>query len=70
MLKRLLLLTTLLLCSTLSAGCQSTGKNYPVQEGVDLVWLDKGQVLTAPTSGAFLSDSFYKEQFDRCGDHR
>lgn len=69
MLKRLLLLTTLLLCSMLSAGCQTTN-NYPVQEGVDLVWLTKGQALTAPTDGAFLSDRFYKEQFDRCGDKK
>ena len=38
----------------------------PIQEGVDLVWLDRGQQFEAPVRGAFLSDSFYKFQIERC----
>jgi len=48
-----------------AAGC-STAKSYLAQEGVDLVWLEKGQDLKAPVRGLFLSDSFYNYQFDRC----
>lgn len=47
------------------AGCASIGE-VPIQEGVDLVWLDGGEVFTAPVRGAFLSDSYYKFQFERC----
>ena len=64
--KKLWIITILLGCLTLSAGCKSIA-NYPVQEGVDLVWLKKGQPLTAPVDGAFVSNGYYKEQFDRCG---
>jgi len=63
--KKLWLIAILLGCLTLSAGCKSIN-NYPVQEGVDLVWVKKGQTLIAPTDGAFLSTTFYQEQFDRC----
>ena len=48
-----------------AAGC-SAAKPYLAQEGRDLVWLKQGEQLTAPASGAFLSDEFYQYQFDRC----
>jgi predicted small secreted protein len=64
--KKLLIITILLVLSTLSAGCASIGKDVPVQEGVDIIWVKKGQTVTAPVDGAFLSNSFYKFQFDRC----
>lgn len=44
----------------------------PIQDGVDIVWLEKGQQFPpdgAPARGAFVSDKFYKFQFERCGDH-
>lgn len=71
---RKLLLTSMipLLFWTLFAGCASTGKDMPIQDGVDIVWLEKGQQFPpdgAPARGAFVSDKFYKFQFERCGDH-
>jgi len=66
MAKTLLRNTILAVFLTLfAAGC-STAKPFLAQEGRDLVWLKQGQVLTAPVSGAFLSDEFYQYQFDRC----
>jgi len=65
--RKTLLRNTILLVSllVLGSGC-STAKPYLAQEGVDLVWLEKGQDLKAPVRGLFLSDSFYNYQFDRC----
>ena len=64
--KRLLKNTILLACLLLSVTGCSTAKPFLAQEGRDLVWLKKGEQLTAPASGAFLSDEFYQYQFDRC----
>jgi len=61
----LLLMAILLALLMQNVACKSIG-NYPVQEGVDLIWVKKGQTVVAPTDGAFLSTAFYKEQFDRC----
>ena len=61
-LRSMILLASLLAFGT---GC-STAKPFLAQEGRDLVWLKQGQALTAPASGAFLSDEFYNYQFDRC----
>ncbi len=56
----------LLALSLHNVGCASTGKDVPVIAGQDIVWLEKGDTLKAPVRGAFLSDSYYKFQFDRC----
>lgn len=51
----------------LIAGCNSTNKPpVPYQEGVDYIALEKGQSLTAPVRGQFLSDTYYKYREEAC----
>lgn len=65
--KKQLTLTILTLNLMLIAGCNSTSKPpVPYQEGVDYIALEKGQNLTAPVRGQFLSDTYYKYREEAC----
>jgi len=48
------------------AGCATPAKDIPFQDGVDYISLEKDQEFKAPVRGQFLSDNFYKFQFERC----
>lgn len=66
MINRRLLITTILALSwMLTAGCHSISK-IPFQQGVDYIGLEKGEKLTAPTRGQFLSDAYYKYREEAC----
>ena len=47
-------------------GCATLNNDAPFAEGVDYVGLEAGQEFKAPVRGAFLSDSWYAFQFERC----
>lgn len=64
--RKLLILMILTALLTLNAGCASTSKSFPVDKASDLVPLNKGVNFTAPVSGWFLSDSYYKFETDKC----
>jgi len=38
----------------------------PYEKGVDYVGLEKGEQLTAPVRGQFLSDAYYKYREEAC----
>lgn len=61
MLLTLSILMTLVGLLLLFGGCAKTVKQFtPVIEGVDLIWLEKGETVIAPVKGAFVSDDFMK----------
>ena len=66
MLRRLWLSITLVAFSMGCVGCATLNNDAPFAEGVDYVGLEAGQEFKAPVRGAFLSDSWYAFQFERC----
>jgi hypothetical protein len=64
--KKLLMLGTLMGFLIATGGCAFTGKDVAFDKNTDLVPISKGQVITAPVAGWFLSNAFYKFEQDRC----
>jgi hypothetical protein len=64
--KKLLMLMILMLSLMLTGGCASTSEKVPFEKGVDYIGLEKGEQLTAPVRGQFLSDAYYKYREEAC----
>jgi hypothetical protein len=61
------MIAILLLCLMQSAGCAFTGKEFPVQEGVDIVWLKAGEKPPTPkVESALVSKRYWKFQTEAC----
>ena len=64
--KRLMLtILTLSLMLTAESGCISRPP-IAFEKGVDYIGLEKGESLTAPVRGQFLSDAYYQYREEAC----
>lgn len=65
--KKLSTLITLAILSMGLIGCATPSKETGYSEGIDYIPFEKGAAMgVAPERGAFLSDRFYKFQFEHC----